>query len=231
MRQPSKLKQEQLDRLVDGELNGAEYQELLRELERDPEGWRNCALAFLEAQAMRADFQHVTQPEQQIETDPRARQGKAPPKLWSALTVAASLLFAFGLGAWSQGWLVDDWFEPTRNPESQFTNTRSDGEAEVKRDAVVEQGAVPNASPENLRLIVNDENFVDVPVSEADAIDFDEIFREESQEYERILRDLERQGHVVRRTRREVPVQLEDGRRARVPVNRIEIVPVRGNYQ
>jgi hypothetical protein len=40
-----------LDRLVDGELAEAERREVLQTLERQPDGWRQCALAFLEAQS------------------------------------------------------------------------------------------------------------------------------------------------------------------------------------
>ena len=47
---------DRLDRVVDGELNDAEYRELLRSLEQRPGGWRACALAFLEAQAWRREL-------------------------------------------------------------------------------------------------------------------------------------------------------------------------------
>ena len=40
-----------LDRLVDGELADGERREVLQTLERQPDGWRQCALAFLEAQS------------------------------------------------------------------------------------------------------------------------------------------------------------------------------------
>jgi hypothetical protein len=40
-----------LDRLVDGELGESERREVLQTLERQPDGWRQCALAFLEAQS------------------------------------------------------------------------------------------------------------------------------------------------------------------------------------
>ena len=38
------------DRLVDGELSDAERRQLLASLDDEPDGWRRCALAFLEAQ-------------------------------------------------------------------------------------------------------------------------------------------------------------------------------------
>ncbi len=40
-----------LDRLVDGTLEPTERSALLRHLDAQPDGWRRCALAFLEAQA------------------------------------------------------------------------------------------------------------------------------------------------------------------------------------
>jgi hypothetical protein len=42
-----------IDRLVDGELAEAQRRELLARLESEPDGWRSCALAFLEAQSWR----------------------------------------------------------------------------------------------------------------------------------------------------------------------------------
>jgi hypothetical protein len=43
-----------LDRLVDGELPEAQRRNLLSSLDGRPEGWRQCALAFLEAQSWSA---------------------------------------------------------------------------------------------------------------------------------------------------------------------------------
>src|SRR5580704_6508455 len=45
-----------LDRLVDGELNDTDRRELLLQFEREPEGWRRCALAFLEAQCWKQEL-------------------------------------------------------------------------------------------------------------------------------------------------------------------------------
>ena len=40
-----------LDRLIDGELDESQRRDLLRSLDHRPDGWRQCALAFLEAQS------------------------------------------------------------------------------------------------------------------------------------------------------------------------------------
>src|SRR5258708_18156362 len=50
------------DRLVDGELPNGERRELLLRLETEPEGWRHCALAFLEAQSWRQAFGSLVSP-------------------------------------------------------------------------------------------------------------------------------------------------------------------------
>ena len=45
-----------LDQLVDGELQGERYQEVLQKIEQSEDGWKRCALAFLEAQAWQRDL-------------------------------------------------------------------------------------------------------------------------------------------------------------------------------
>jgi hypothetical protein len=45
-----------LDRLVDGELSLQERAEVLRQLEHTPDGWRRCALSFLEGQSWRGEL-------------------------------------------------------------------------------------------------------------------------------------------------------------------------------
>lgn len=101
-----------IDRLVDGELSGDERRHLLASLEAQPDGWRRCALAFVEAQTWRGAMGNLL------------REGEAPAEPGSAITlgqsgsagaspspnessrshlatwfaVAASVVVAFGLG-------------------------------------------------------------------------------------------------------------------------------------
>ncbi len=76
-----------IDRLVTGELTPEERRALIRELESEPEGWKDLATAFLEAQCWRESFTEI----------PRASR---EPK-WMRRGVAASVIaLAFGLG-WS----------------------------------------------------------------------------------------------------------------------------------
>ena len=57
---PEHLRDEAVfDRLADGELSLEETRSLLRSLDERPDGWRRCALAFLEAQAWSQELQKL----------------------------------------------------------------------------------------------------------------------------------------------------------------------------
>src|SRR5262245_29020469 len=90
-----------LDRLVDGELDVAGRRELLNALDEHPGGWRRCALAFLEAQALRSDLRGavsgsfpVTGPAASVVAGPRSGNVR----LAQAGMIAAALIVAFGAG-------------------------------------------------------------------------------------------------------------------------------------
>lgn len=128
-------KEHLLDLLVDGELSEAQRRELLLWCERDPEGWRRCALAFLEAQSWSQELAgfdpdsllaigrqggelQTNLPHDQSEPNLRpasesdaGRQlaGRGAPR-WRVvgwpLAMAASFLVSFALGLWARGgWL------------------------------------------------------------------------------------------------------------------------------
>ena len=88
-----------LDLLVDGELNEDDRGELLRGLDREPDGWRRCAMAFLEAQAWKQALGAMFRPAAQAEAKPRARR---PPnwkrRMEMAMAMAASFLVALAVG-------------------------------------------------------------------------------------------------------------------------------------
>jgi hypothetical protein len=91
----------QIDRLVDDELPDRERSALLVRLEAEPDGWRRCALAFLEAQSWRETL--VSLPITEA-AQPVARVVQRPqlPQRWryaARLTcLAASLTMTFILG-------------------------------------------------------------------------------------------------------------------------------------
>ena len=191
----SSLMQE-IDRLVDGELSRVERRELLKRLESEPDGWRRCALAFLENQAFREGFKPVTKcvgwvSEAQPTEKPDDAVGYAPPgrpavlKLPShrargRLLTAAAVLLAFTLG-----WAVKP--KPTASPP------------------LVVQNPAPT-----------------VPVLPAIqpvvALKPAERTSRPDPDFEQ-KRALERAGFQVRRLNRYVAVDTSKGRRVAVPVN------------
>jgi anti-sigma factor RsiW len=90
-----------VDRLVDGELPDRERSALLRRLETEPNGWRHCALAFLEAQSWREALAPVTAAAPAAPLI-RVAQRRQLPERWRSAArltgLAASLLLTFVLG-------------------------------------------------------------------------------------------------------------------------------------
>jgi len=99
-----------IDCLVDGEVPDAERRALLLRLDSEPEGWRRCALAFLEAQSWREALNSLAGAGIARTRALPDRQG-CRPRSWprfAALTgLAASVAVAFALG-----WVMH--FQPTQ---------------------------------------------------------------------------------------------------------------------
>src|SRR5262245_63838523 len=86
-----------LERLVDGEMSPEEYRALLASLDEEPGLWRQCALAFLEAQALRQELGTVHRGLDvrecgPVTSDVAPRTSTAWDKLQILLAVAASFL-------------------------------------------------------------------------------------------------------------------------------------------
>ncbi len=115
-----------LDRLVDGELPEAERRQLLSKLDRQPGGWRQCALAFLEAQSWGQALTHFVRhptaiadasqsPRSELSVNatpnslteiapavsPRGRNARDKRWTWW-LALASSFLITFSLGMYIQ---------------------------------------------------------------------------------------------------------------------------------
>jgi hypothetical protein len=233
------------DLLADNELNEHQRRELLARCEAQPEAWRDCALAFIEAQewsstlgrspaaksAATAPAVIGGQPSEANTEELLPAAAARPvmvsrqPAFWNhsataGLAMAASLLLAFGLGAWMNPAPMRRLLSPDR-PDFAIG---SGGESEA---GAIGRGRLPQ-SPRNVRLMVggatgNDE--VQVPIVEGDGRDDDWWRRQPAAMPTEVRRALERQGHQVRERRRLVPFDLEDGRRVMVPVDQVDVAP------
>ncbi|MBN8624204.1 MAG: hypothetical protein J0M17_01820 [Planctomycetes bacterium] len=220
--------QRQLDRLVDGEVSETERRELLLRLEHSSDGWRRCALAFLEAQAWRGEAKAlVSEPATPLRTpavSPAStyRGGSNSwngMKLWLPLATAAGFLLAVGYFNWFSGTPGVDPSDPQNL--RQLANERSPG--------LVAPAGGGNAN--NLQLVVapgpaGDGGVVEVPLVGDERMQetlYGPMAQQIPPEVERMLQQA---GNQVVRERRLMPIQLPDGRRVIVPVEQVEIRPL-----
>jgi hypothetical protein len=222
--------QDQLvDMLVDGELSEPRRRELLRGLEHAPDGWRRCALAFLEAQCWRKELGGMAG-EAQARREPP--QPSTPLKRsWTrwprVVALAASLLIAAGAGVlwrdvgsrWAPGGgqfaagvtepLPKDASRPAR---SELAGGGPQSAAPWEMVTLTSAGGGPPASPP-LRL----------PAQPRDRIDDEWLRSLPAAIPPDVLRALENTGHEVRQSRQVLGLPLPDGRRLVVPLDQVEM--------
>lgn len=223
------------DRLVDGELAEADRRKLLQSLDRQPTGWRQCALAFLEAQSWRdllgvggAEAGHETAPDAAAETPaersetvslaaaPSATSGperRRLPRHWLWIgEMAASFLVAFSLGLWIRGGLTTT--TTTTRPTGPFAVApRSVDGGQTRTVEVIAEGA--GGQVEKMQVPLVDNSRAGWWQSQPAAVVPEEV-----------RRAVERSGLQIRQERKYFPVQLPDGRRALVPIDQIDVVPM-----
>jgi hypothetical protein len=224
------------DRLVDGELPPDEYRALVASLDDEPGGWRRCALAFLETQALAGELAGVRRG--MTLGDDGGNSPKVPPagksqaqpqrgptsfRLTTFLAMAASFLIAFALGI-----AAPRWFGSVDGPRVAENSNGSPGVNTVAANA----GNPPRR--ESFKPIGNVQLVVDGPGGDSTAVGDVPIYDGPMEQWlanERpalspeVLRTLEDRGHNVERQVEYVPVLLDDGRQVIVPIERYQIRP------
>ena len=231
------------DRLADGETSAEEYRSILAGLDDEPGGWRRCAMAFLEAQALKNDLgelrdRAVSSHAKEKPESPVATQAIQWPVL---LAIAASFLAAFGLGyalrsPWpttrqSDGPVAEENRNSPHDNRQHSQDSALAGNSPANRvKAPLREEDVAETPLQNVTLVVGDdadhaEQF-EIPVVYYGDVG-DEYFRSQHSAMPPEIREMiERQGHQLRRTQGYVPVTMEDGQQLVVPVEEVEIVPV-----
>jgi hypothetical protein len=240
-----------LDRLVDGELAETERRDVLQTLDRQPDGWRHCALAFLEAQTWGQTLtEYARKPGEAGTADAAKLAGAAARKnegfgggdgnvpapteaerieaahqgRWrTLLAIAGSFLVTFSLGMYAQRYL---------HPSSEV------GEAST--------AMIPKSSgPGNSRPLATpgaggfQMQYVDILLTAPDGrqqrvraplVDrhFAQLFMPNQSPAvpDEVLKALQRAGSQLRFRREFWPITVGD-QEALVPLDRYEVVPVR----
>jgi hypothetical protein len=218
------------DRLVDGELPADERRALLESLDSRPDGWRRCALAFLEAQSWRSELRTVAAtPSTNSVVTSVATKVVAPNSsskrrtVWAAaewLAIAAALMLAFKLGGW-QGSSGIPVANSTISPGNQVASAPPSAAA-----------AAPNSVKpgDAINLWVRDDGGqlqrVRVPLVDANTLDrqYGTVFQ--TGVPDAVRNRLKDQGLAVQSKRQYAPMWLDNGRPMMVPVEDTKIVPV-----
>ena len=235
-----------LDRLVDGEMASDEYRAFLANLDDEPGGWRRCALAFLEAQALEGELgafrdERVKPLVSDVNTtSPTAPAGRKRNMPLLVLAMAASFLLAFGLGyalkaPWQNG-IPAGGDVAEQNPSGQNPGGNDiapgPGESRLADNQPDNRRPTPqlNQRPlENVTLVVGEnaasERRIELPVVHYGDVGDGYFRREHSAMPPEIREMLQRRGQL-RRTQSYLPLEMDNGQRVVVPVEEVEIVPV-----
>jgi hypothetical protein len=218
-----------LDRLVDGELKGSERRQLLESFDKRPEGWRRCALAFLEAQSWREEMGQVARGLASDTDEPKlsvpfvAPNPKHWPKAATWLAMAAGLLLAFGLG----------WMQRDRGP-SIAGGAANHPTTQIATVTPPSNPISPNSakSGDAVTLFVQGDDGrrhpVRVPLVDAATLDKQLGVQFQSGLSDDVRDQLEDSGYAVQSKRQYAPLWLEkeNGRPMILPVEDTKIVPV-----
>lgn len=219
-----------LNRLIDGELSPIEYRTFLAALDDEPGGWRRCALALLESQALgqelsdhrrSLDRPESVQPNNQIAVIRFA--GLSP---LSLLAIAASFLVAFALGL-----LAPQFFSRYAKDAILAGNFNSQPTANDQTPADDDTALPRNIG--NLQLVVDNGDGSEtrqVPVFEIERDPNDFLANGSQPISPEIIDTLRRLGYEVQHQQEYFPADLEDGRRIIVPLDGYQIIPVSRRY-
>lgn len=203
------------DMLVDGELRENERVDLLKKCETEPELWRLCAIAFLEARDFNAGLSG---------DEPSAKSERAPggnstwnPNRWQGyVALAASLMISFGLGGMA---VKQSDNRASGHPVQQAGVNVS----RAHSTPFAQAGMLGN--PKAATVLVRGERglhpmripIVSTPGQGQRQADTPDPWSPE------LLEQLQAMGFGVTRTKRSLPARLSDGRLLLIPVEEIEI--------
>lgn len=234
-----------IDQLVDGELPEDQRQGLLESMDSTPNGWRLCALTFLESQAFRQVLPTISSSDaaeesvNQVRARSDANSKAESRRIGGLIALAASVLVAFGLGFSLRGpselnqaapQFVVESHPPVEKPHEPLPVQESPVVAEqdiAKEEVPLQESPMEQALVwRNVALALNDtENGKGVhwPMAEGEAVDLQWLYDQPSALPKGVVEQFEQLGHQVSVVREMLPVRLRDGRQGIVPVDHVEL--------
>jgi len=230
---------ESFDRLVDGELSESQRTELLNSLDQEPDGWRRCALAFLESQCWKKELGGLRQsvPADSSAPAPVPRPIKRKSSFFrlpgTLVAMAACFLLALGAGVlWRHsGNSLADVFGPSghnqiasKTPGQSATNLLDSQTAVAQASRQSQNASAPwqwvKLSPAGS---ADSGESVQLPAIQRERIDQQWLQSLASPIPENVMQALRRSGYKVQTQQELMPLPLKDGRRLVVPVDQVEL--------
>ena len=215
--------QAQLDRLVSGDLPAAERRNLLAWLDEEPSRWRQCGLAFLEAQNWAEALETLGEgsrgKEPAVLVSPSARGERVPAhrSFLRMLAMAAGILVALSCGiVIGRQWDAPFSVRPTiaSAPHDSQPAAPLPGGEEDKAQVQLATVSVPtDLSPKVPALL-------QLPVKTPSAGD---SAYQPSSIPDHVREQWKRRGFELREERRFLPARLADGREVMLPVNEVQV--------
>jgi hypothetical protein len=235
------LNDDLIDQIVDGALTPAQLRGAIDLLDHEPDGWKRCALAFLEAQCWRESFRLVGEPIQlnlPAGTTSLVQNDVHPirtDRRWVSRALAASVVAA----SFALGWLGH---QAHSRPQPDETAVARSVESETKPETSSQPESPPTTvgearRPTHLatvnpleevttvaRLRVGSANAqTALPILAGPGINTEWLKNQPPAVSEHGLAVLQQHGYQVDQRRRLVSATLADGRRVTVPIDQVQI--------
>jgi hypothetical protein len=232
------------DRLVDGELSASEEQALLGALDIRPDAWRHCALAFLEARAWRDDLTTIVRPRwpavngtsvaiPRTSTIGKVASTESRSRFANVVSIAAAILiaFLFGFAArayWAPAPAAQDGVI-VQHPDDELrsaTDLATGSDSWEKNQNAESSIATADMPTVTMALVSNNgqpQREIEIPLVETDQFDPRWLESRPQAISQSVVEALQRHGHQVDQRRLYVPVELDDGRRAILPLDQAEV--------
>lgn len=225
------------DLLADDELSEEDRRELLASLDDQPDGWRRCALAFLESQCWKKTFGEIRgEPRAAARPEAKPIPPASRPSSWTGrfgtiLAMAASFLAAMWLGsvaqhAWTGRSSVpavggSDIVKTIGVPTLPFVQPEQQTQADLaQNDEPTPYSLVRLSTPSDGRT--PGKSF-DLPAVERDKLDNQWAQSVPPAMPDNVKEAFQRLGHQVDQERNLVPVPLGGGRQVVVPVDKVNV--------
>ena len=229
-----------LDRIVDGGLAPAELRAAIDLLGREPDGWKRCALAFLEAQCWRESFQGMD--DQLAALPARIARSESPSRRIPHGSSAGWRRFAMAAGIAALAFVLGWHAHPARvvetrdagvppalevvgrsNPPDALATAEGPDSTEPTQDEPGPSDLVPPVRMVGRLRIGSADGAPTVPILAGPGIDEQWVRNQPPSITEHQQALLEQQGYQIDRRRRLITARLADGRQVAVPIDQVQV--------